>query len=211
MRTTVTKLTMVLALGTLLVGCATPRTKDTDPSMRVMVDPDSIEKGHYVRLVNALQQSGKYIVVDRADAFKAAKKEQDFQYTDGDQRVDTRERYATYGKMYGVGGVVVGKAQCSPSTRFMSYQGDYDCVQNLSIVDARSGEIIATAEFTTEGEGQFLYGEMKVAPAWDEAVQQLNDNFPKKYVKRSRHEKIVEREDEAEQVTQQMRAPAQEQ
>lgn len=210
MMTTVTKLTMVLALGTLLVGCATPRTKDTDPSMRVMVDPDSIEKGHYVRLVNALQQSGKYIVVDRADAFKAAKKEQDFQYTDGDQRVDTRERYATYGKMYGVGGVVAGKAQCSPSNRFMSYQGDYDCVQSLSIVDARTGEVIATAEHITEGDGQFLFGEMKQAPAWVEAVEKLNAAFPAKFVNKKKHKNIVEREDEAEAKSAEMRQPANE-
>lgn len=201
------KIILLLISWFTLVGCATPRTKDTDPTLRVFIDPMAIDKTNYARLVTALKSSGKYIVVDRADGFEAAKREQDFQYTNDSQRVDARERYATYFKMFGAGGVVAAKSMCHPSQRFWSNQGDFDCLQNLSLIDARTGEVIATAEHLAT-DAVYFYGELRTPASWGGVVKNLNANMPANFTPKSTHPKIVEREDEAEQTTQNMRVPA---
>lgn len=201
------KIILLLITWLALVGCATPRTKDTDPTLRVFIDPMVIDKANYARIVTALKSSGKYIVVDRADGFEAAKREQDFQYLDDKQRVEARERYATYFKMYGAGAVIAAKTMCHPSQRFWSYQGDFDCLQNLSLIDARTGEVIATAEHLAT-DAVYFYGELRTPASWDGAVKNLNTNVPANFAKKSTHPKIVEREDEAEQTTKSMRVPA---
>lgn len=201
------KIVLLAPLLLIVISCATPRTKDTDPSLRTMVDPQNLDKSNYARIVTALKASGKYIVVDRADGFEAAKREQDFQYTDASQRVETRERYATYFKMFGAGAIVSAKSMCHPSQRFWSNQGDFDCLQNLSLIDARTGEVIATAEHLAT-DAVYFYGELRTPASWDGAVKNLNANVPANFAQKSAHPKIIERENEAEQTTKIMRVPA---
>lgn len=190
-----------------MVGCATPRTKYTDPVLRVMLDPDSIDQANYARLQKALVVSGKYVVVDRNDGYKAMNKEQDRQYKDSENRISDRERYATWGKQFGVGGIVVGKSQCGPSQRFWSAKGDFDCTQTLTIVDAKTGEVIASAD-SLATDAVYFYGELRTPASWDETVAKLNEAFPTHFEKISKHKNIIEREDEAEQASQNVRDSA---
>lgn len=190
---------LVVAAG--LAGCATPRTTSTDPAMRIFVDADSLDKKNLPRLKAALQESGKWIVIDRDAGYNAMNKEQDRQYKDSENRIDQKERYAIFGKQYGVGGVITASSQCSSSRRFWADQKDFDCIQNLQVMDAKTGEILATAEGLAT-DGSFFFAEMNIAPSWTETVEKLNANYPKYFEKIKKSEIILAREHEAELATQ---------
>lgn len=179
-----------------LLGCATPRTKHTDPAMRVFVDPDSLDKKNLPRLKAALQAFGNWIVVDRDAGYNAMNKEQDRQYKDSENRIDQRERYAIWGKQYGVGGVITASSQCSASKRFLANRTDFDCIQNIQVMDAKTGEVLATAEGLGT-DGSFFYAEMNIAPSWTETVEKLNESYPKYFERIKKSEAILAREHEA--------------
>lgn len=190
-----------------VTGCATPRTKYTDPVMRVMVDPASIDKLNLPRVQKALVESGKWKVVDRSDAYNAMNKEQDLQYKDGENRIEDKERYAVFGKQFGVGGVVVAKSQCAPSKRFMAGQQDFDCLQSIQIVDAMTGEVISMVD-NLATDAVFFYGEIRTAPSWDDIVDKLNTSFPSHFKVEKKSATLLLRESEAEQQSEKMRTPA---
>ncbi|NUN06651.1 MAG: hypothetical protein HUU57_12925 [Bdellovibrio sp.] len=200
-------LLMSVVCGLFLSGCATPRTKNTDPAMRVFLSCENLDSKNCLRLKQSLVSSGKWIVVDRDDGLKAAVKEQDFNFKDQDNRVTDRERYAVYGEMFGAGGVFIAGVQCAPSKRFWAYKGDHDCVQNLSIVDTKTGVVITSVEDIAT-DAQHFYGEIKVAPSWGSIVEKLDNAFPSHYVEQSRHAKIIQRENEAETRSVEMRKPS---
>lgn len=179
-----------------LLGCATPRTKHTDPAMRVFVDPESLDKKNLPRLKAALQASGNWIVVDRDAGYNAMNKEQNRQYKDSENRIDQKERYAIWGKQYGVGGVITASSQCSASKRFLANRTDFDCVQNVQVMDAKTGEVLATAEGLGT-DGSFFYAEMNIAPSWTETVEKLNESYPKYFERIKKSEMILAREHEA--------------
>lgn len=163
----------------LVVGCAgkTPRTKWTDKTMRVMIDPDSIEAGHHVRIQNALVASGKWFVVDRASGFRAIKKEQEALHRESQDRFEDREKWAHWGKLYGVGGVVIAKAQCADKQTWFVGKKYTKCLQYLAIVDANTGIVIAAVEAESDGDA----GEQNIAPSWEDAVAKLNNAYPENY------------------------------
>lgn len=200
-------LLLYLACSSLLLGCATQRNKNTDPSMRVFLSCDSLDSKNCLRLKQALVASGKWIVVDRDDGLKAAVKEQDFNYKDQENRVTDRERYAVYGEMYGAGGVFIAGIQCAPSKRFWAYKGDHDCIQTLSIVDTKTGVVVTSVEDLAT-DSQHFYGELKVAPSWSSIVEKLDKEFPAHYADKIRHAKIVQREDEAQARSSELRQPS---
>lgn len=165
--------------GLTLSGCAgkTPRTRWTDKTMRVAIDPASIDANNYVRIQQALVESGKWVVVDRAMAFNAIRHEQErLHRTDSDRFAD-REKFAIWGRMLGVGGVVVAHAQCSSKGSFWTEARYQHCHQFLSIVDSNSGEVIATSENEEDG----ATSEESIAPPWDETVARLNAAYPKHF------------------------------
>lgn len=156
-----------------LAGCAsTPRTKWTDKTMRVMIDPDSIEAAQYVMIQKALVDSGKWFVVDRAKGFKAIKTEQERLHRAEEDRYDDREKFAHWGKLYGVGGIVVANAQCKKEQGWLIGRWYQSCHQYLSIIDANTGEVITAIENSAES------GEAEFYPKWDEAVAKLNESYP---------------------------------
>lgn len=167
---------MIVALS--LVGCATPRTKWTDKTMRVMIDPASVSAGDHVRIQQALIASGKWTVVDRADGLRAIKKEQESLHRTESERFMDKEKWAHWGKLYGVGGVVIGKSQCTEKQTWFVGQKYSHCLQNLAIVDSNTGEVITAIENVSEGEA----GETSIANSWIESVAKLNDSYPKNYV-----------------------------
>lgn len=176
-----TLISMMIIL--LLTSCASnkPRTKWTDPSMRVMVDPTGIAARDYVRIVSALKASGKWFVVDRSDALRAIIKEQKMIHRDRADQFKDEEKYSIWGRLYGVGGVVVGNVGCIRTSGWWSVSTR--CHQNLAIVSANSGEVIATAEGENDDAEMGYGGDIQIGSDWTDTVATLNDNFPKNYEK----------------------------
>lgn len=162
----------LIILGLILAGCATPRTKWTDKTMRVMIDPDSIEAEHHVLIQRALVESGKFFVVDRSKGFKAIKSEQERTQRTEEDRYADKQKWSHWGKLYGVGGIVVASAQCKKE-QGMIFGGWYKiCRQFLSIMDTNTGEVITAIEHRAESDEVDFY------PPWDEAVAKLNNAYP---------------------------------
>lgn len=179
-----TRLTLII-LALMLGACATPRTKWTDKTMRVMIDPDSIEPEHHVLIQRSLVESGKFFVVDRSKGFKAIKTEQDRLHKDEGDRYEDRQKWAHWGKLYGVGGIVVASAQCKKE-QGMIFGGWYRvCRQFLSIMDSNTGEVIVAIEHRAESDEVDFY------PQWDEAVQKMNAAYPSHF-KPSKPSKQIE-------------------
>lgn len=170
---------------TAMMGCATARTKHSDPTMRIAVVADETS---YFEIQTALVETGKYFVVDRAHGFQAAVEEQEFNAT---ERVGDKERYARIGKMFGVGGVVVGQVSCTPHGSFFAglSSPSADCVEHLSLISTSTGEVVASARAKVNT--AYDRGHSRVfPPSWEEAVQNLNDNMPSHFVKAKWTEKM---------------------
>jgi hypothetical protein len=167
----------LLAIAFLLVtGCATPRTKWTDHVMRVLVDPEGVTADHYVRIQQALVESGKWVVVDRGMGYDAIRKEQEREHRTQSDRFLDREKFAHWGKLYGVGGIVVAHAQCKIKDGIFKHNYP-DCHQYLAIVDSNSGEVIAAVQDQQEG-GSY---DFDAAPSWDNIVAKLNSAYPSSF------------------------------
>lgn len=175
-----------------LTGCATPRTKWTDPTMRILIDPTNISAAHYARIRQALHQNNRFIVVDRADGYKAVIEEQEREHRSQSDRFMDKEKYAIWGRVYGVGAVVVANAQCITRDGWFKHAYNH-CRQSLAIVDARTSQVIAVGEAEADS-GSYTYNE---APEWDEAVDKLVDNFPKNYEPNKDHQILRDYKDEA--------------
>lgn len=159
-------------------GCASvPRNRWTDKTMRIMVDPDGIDAGNYVRVTHALVSSEKWVVVDRGQGFTAVKKEQEREQTAEAPRFADREKFAHWAKLYGIGGVVVAHTQCQQKATFF-FKGTYShCQQYLAILDANTAEVIAAVEGSNDTNRE----EYEIAPDWKDVTQALNDAYPKNY------------------------------
>lgn len=173
---------VLLTFLPIITNCASkPRTMWTDPVMRVMVDPDGIAARDYIRIVTALKSSGKWFIVDRRDGLKAILKEQKMLHRDMPDRFKDEEKYAIWGRLYGVGGVVIGHVQCAYNPGFFS--SSTRCIQNLAIVSTNSGEVIATAEGENSDAEMSYYGDIKIGSDWTDSVEKLNNAFPKSFEK----------------------------
>ena len=167
-----------------LLGCASiPRTKLTDKSMRVMIDPAHLDQENYVRLQTALVNSGKWVVVDRSDGFEAVKQEQLRQNRTEDDRYEDKERWSHWGKLYGVGAVIVPHADCIRQTHFWTNAERKGCRQFLRIVDANTAEVIAAVE------GQNTSTPLDT-PDWKDTVASLDEHYPEVFEKVEYHEKL---------------------
>jgi len=167
------RVTLILSLCFLTLACSTAvkRTRSSDPVMRIAIDPKSMNLSSYVRLQRALVESGKFVVVDRSNGFKFIDREQRLQHKDKEKRVGSDERYAEWGKLYGVGGVVVGIQSCQMRT---GWGGDYyRCLENLALIDVTTGETLAVSEDTQDTE------EKQINPNWTRAVEAMVDNYPR--------------------------------
>lgn len=163
-----------LCILTLLTACATsdPRTKWTDRAMRIMVDPASIDADNHVLIEQALVESGKWFVVNRSSGFEAIKTEQERLHRGENDRFDDHEKWALWGRLYGVGGVVTAAIQCRKTSQFITGYHYLSCRQFLSIVDANTGEIIASVQAQNKGD------EPDMLPTWNDTVASLNQAFP---------------------------------
>lgn len=181
---TLIKLT-VIASSLLIVACSSKEKRNvwTDPVMRVMIDPDTIDAHNYVRITNALIKNGKFTVIDRGAGYMAARKEQERLHLDKIDRFDDREKFAHWKKLYGVGGVIVAHSQCQ---RVYGYFGtSIDCRNNLAIINATTGEVITTAEDNTSSKSD------PVAD-WSETVSILSETFPKHFEDDKTNQRLYE-------------------
>lgn len=174
-------LAVILVLFLLIAtGCShnEVRTKWTDPSMRVFVMPDGIDANNYVRIQSALVSSGKWIVIERSDAFERIKQEQEMEHRSDQDRFQDEEKFALYGRLLGVGGVVVAHSQCASKRGLF---GEFTrCRQSLSIVNTVTGEVIMAVEGTNDDAVEY-YGAPKIAASWEDTVNKLNDAFPENF------------------------------
>ena len=173
-------LILLLALAG-LVGCASapiPKTKWTDKNMRVMIDPDSIDEAHYIQIQTALVRTGKFTVVDRGAALKAVKVEQERLHRDEADRFEDREKWAHWGKLFGVGSVIVAHVQCVKEGVWYNPQlTTLFCKQFLSMVDSNTGEVILAVE--GENNSPTSADRTYIAPEWKELVTQMVEEYPK--------------------------------
>jgi hypothetical protein len=150
-----------------------------------MIDPESIDAEHYVKISSALVKSGRFIVIDRAAGFNAIKREQERIHRSDVDRFADREKYAHWGKLYGVGGVVVAHADCHYFEGV--FKGRYkSCKQLLQILDTNTAEVLAVADGESDGDA----GD-EVVP-WEEVVADLEVAYPKYFEKDKTHAKLEE-------------------
>jgi len=183
---------LTLSLAALfLSACSSTvkRTKFSDKNMRVMIDPASVSVEHHVRIQSALVRSEKWAVVDRASGLEAIKKEQDLLHRSALDRYEDKEKWAQWGKLYGVGAVVVGHASCYKGKNFWQINRR-TCNQFLNLVDANTGEVIVAVENRASAPVHEI-------PDWHEIVEKLNDAYPSAFKHFEKHEKLSTYESES--------------
>jgi hypothetical protein len=169
-----------LLMGISSCATPTPRTKWTDKNMRVMIDPDSIDEENYVQIQHSLVSAGKFTIVDRSRGMNAMKKEQERTQRGEADRFADKEKWSHWGKMYGVGSIVVAHMQCTKENSFMNRTKLYlNCHQFLSMVDSNTGEVIVSVDGKNEGPASYDLSYMQ--PDWDKVTEKLMDAYPKEY------------------------------
>jgi len=195
---------ILVAFLTLITACSSTkirRTVETDPQMRVFIDP-TIPVGHYVQIRKALVQSGKFEVVDRRDGFEAAVREQDLQFRSGyTDRFSDREKWAHIGAMYGAGGIVTAHAECYQDK---SFWGDFNryCNQTLAIIDGRTGVVM----LEVEGKNSVKWTAEWVTPDWNSVVDKVVDNYPEYFKDRIVKHPLDQYMDQSEELAKRERA-----
>lgn len=168
-----------------LSGCSSvPRNRLTDPTYRIAVDPTGLEAKHYVRIVQALRKSNKFIVVDRGQGFDSIVKEQNLEHVQMSDRFKDTEKYALWARILGIGSVIIGHTDCIVKDGWFKH-AYVRCHQFLSAIDARTGEVLSSSEADSEGNS---YDYAELAPSWQDATDDLVNNFPKNYEDNHEHE-----------------------
>jgi uncharacterized protein (DUF2249 family) len=158
----------------------------------------------------ALVKSNTFTVVDRENGFKAMKIEQERLHRDEADRYEDKQKWAHWGKMYGVGGIIVPHVNCDlvESAGFLKPGPRYRCYETLSIVDSNTGEIMAIADDEAFGPRVDRRQINTQAPSWDEVVEKLIDAYPKHFDDRNDHKRIAKYKQESEENAKQVRALA---
>ncbi len=142
-----------------------------------MVDAEGVDALGRMQIQAYLLKSGRFYVVDRAEGFSAAVREQERLHRSHADRFSPEEKYALWAKLYGVGGVIVAKSSCNKMAGFLAYTYYLRCVQILTLVDATTGEILASEVHEADGENfAFNHG-----PDWKDAVNNFADSVPRTY------------------------------
>lgn len=173
----------LILLVALMTGCSSTRTKWTDPQMRTMIDSDSIDPSHYARIAQALVNTGKFTVVDRASGLRAIKREQDVVHRLQPERYMDKEKWSHWGKLYSVGSIVVPHVQCRMQNSFWRHdRAERVCQQSLMVVHANTGEIMLMVD--GQNSAPVSYDMSWIVPDWDEVVDKLADKYPTDFEKR---------------------------
>lgn len=177
------KTLLLVSFFLVLFGCSSlKRTKYSDTVHRVYVDNQGAKPEMYYPVQHAIFRTEKFFVVDRAQGFESLKQEQLDEWKSQADRFEGSQRYAEYGKLYGVGGVIVPTLYCHPD------DDEFDCAQLLSLIDTTTGQVVATgaAKLHIENLSQL---------SWDECAQSLVDNFPEYFDTREKEKRLKEKEE----------------
>lgn len=187
----------LLIMPLMIISCSSglKRTKETDKSRRVMVDPSSLDERQHAGLQNSLVQSGEFYVVDRSKGYAAIKKEQERLHKDLPDRFEDKQKYAHWGKMYGVGAVIVGHQQCGRNdynilvgilhmATLGMFHNSHVCNQYLDLIDSNTGEIITSIKST------YKTDQPEDTMDWNIAVDQLISAYPIHFVTRKKHQEL---------------------
>lgn len=187
-----------LVLLVMLASCATKRTRYSDKNMRVMVDPNGLSHTDYMNLQSALVQANIWTVLDRSAGLQAVKKEQENLHQTQHDRYEDQEKFAHWGKLYGVGAVIVAHSECQnrPNTWNITELKNY-CRLFINLVDANTGEVIVAVQ--EEDSAPFM-----ARPEWDDAVAELGDEYPKYFKEVKLHDKLLEYKQESKVVAEKM-------
>ncbi len=150
-----------------------------------MIDPASISPENYARLQTSLVQQEMWTVLDRASGLEAIKKEQEELHRTSTDRYEDKEKWARWGKLYGVGSVLSAHTQCFPKAKWWDPQGNtYFCSQFLNLIDANTGEVIVGVE------GGEYVDSAEEPPTWHEVTAKLAEVYPKYHEKRNYSERV---------------------
>ena len=194
-------------LSSLFFGCTSEikRTKFTDKNMRIMIDPDSISIESYVRIQKAHVERGAFAVIDRASGMAAVKKEQERLHRSESDRFSDREKWSHWGRLFGVGAIVVAHDQCYNKGSFWNPQYVVRaCEQFLTLIDANTGEVIVAVEGKGEAPA-VVEGGVPMVPSWDEITNKLVDSYPKNFKFEPFTKSVVEYQDLSEEAAKRQR------
>lgn len=171
---------LLLVVAISIAACSSQkvaRSKWNDKNLRVCID-NEIDTNNYARLQLSLMKSEKFVVVDRNSGLRAAVAEQNMERAN-DSRFDSKERWSLWSRLWGCGSIVVGQSQCHRvQSRWNSTQYRNRCSLFLTLVDANTSEVRASAEAESESEATLDYYS-QLAPSWDEAVEKMVQSYPK--------------------------------
>lgn len=183
---------LIILIALVLIGCGgktIKRTRYSDPSLRIFLDPASIDEKNFVRIQAALMATGKFFVVTRQAGFRAIKAEQERLHRDEVDRYNDREKWAHWQELYSVNGIVRAASQCSQ--KYTILQTPYQkCTQFLSIINASTGEVIVAIENVKEAD-------YRETASWYKTAEILVDNYPENYEVKKWHKKIEDYRDES--------------
>lgn len=210
---------LTIALLLTIVSCSSKETRhrDSDKSLRTMIDPNAIDPQNHVTLQNALISSGKWYVIDRSKGFKAVLNEQDRQHKVEQERFSDKNKYAHFGELYGVGSIVVPHLQCATNdyntlvgiahlATLGTFHNNFVCSQYLELIDTSTGEVLSSVRHDYKTDSPAT-SEMN----WSEAVEKLNDNYPKYFEQVYKSQRLENYEAESAEKSQRSRETANEQ
>ena len=188
------KLILLSILSIIAMSCSSKvqRTKYSDKNMRVMVNPEGLEHANYMNLQTALVSTNTWTVLDRASGLKAVQTEQNMLHRYQNDRFEDREKFAHWGKLYGVGAVIVAYSDCRFSTSSWNNTVTVRrCSLYLNLVDANTGEVmVGVTDSVTIPRGS--------NPDWSESVEKLVEAYPKYFEENKNHKKLEEYKKESE-------------
>lgn len=183
-------LLQVLLLGSVLAtvaGCSSKpivRSKDSDSSMRLMVDSRAFDVQNFIQLEAALAQSQKFELVERRDALETALDEQRREFDLASQgHFDDREKYARRGKLYGVDTIVSGRTDCYQAKAFWTGVYTRYCRQTLLWIEGSTGKVL----FSVTGENSVPWTAEYIVPDYNATVAAAIESLPKYFTPHEIH------------------------
>lgn len=176
-----------------ITACSSaPRTKFSDKNMRVMINPEGLTDVEYADIQNRLVEAGTFTVIDRSKGIQAIKKEQNEIHVNNKDRYEDKEKFAHWGKLYGIGSVIVAHSDCQnrPNEWRRNELANY-CRLFVSLIDANTGEVLVSAN--AEDKAKFMQ-----RPSWNEAIEKLINAYPKYFEEHKLDDKLIEYKNESE-------------
>ena len=180
------KKTFCFLLLTTLVACSSNerRTRYSDKNLRIGLWPSTIDEKTYAAVQTALVKLDMFFVVSRGAGLKAVQREQEALHRNQVDRYQDDEKFAQFGKLYGLGAVVVAKDDCFRDRSFFTGRMVYVCNQYLNLVDANTGQVVVAVDHKAYSE------HLNAKPGWNEIAKKLADVYPKYFSRKAITERL---------------------